>query len=93
MKATGRSYDDKWQWEKVSPSSSTHGDGSDGGTNGIPNGDAEPCFRWCHTEAVRLLERALAVHREVSVGGGGGGRREWGGFRACGVAVLLWCLW
>lgn len=63
-RATGESYDDKWQWERVKGSASDQAGGGAAG-NGVANGVGDESFRWRHTEAVELLERALAVHREV----------------------------
>lgn len=85
------SGDNKWQWEKVKPSSKGGGSSSSspsssdllkgfGGSNGMIMGNGAAAggagaggagpgggdsYRWRHTEAVKLLERALAVHREV----------------------------
>lgn len=69
-------YERNWKWEKVSaatdsPAGAAAGGGlvangsvSNGGTGGLCS-IKQDLFRWRHTEAVRLLERALAVHREV----------------------------
>ncbi|CAM9515727.1 unnamed protein product, partial [Sphacelaria rigidula] len=68
-------YERNWKWEKVSaatdsPAGAAAGGGlvangsvSNGGTGGLCS-IKQDLFRWRHTEAVRLLERALAVHRE-----------------------------
>lgn len=71
------SMEEHWQWNKnkqpplppnFQKSASVGGSGTGGQVNGMPNGgiDQQP-HRWRHVEAVRLLERALAVHREVGV--------------------------
>lgn len=71
------SMEEHWQWDKnkqpplppgFQKSASVGGGGTGGRVNGMPNGgiDQQP-HRWRHLEAVRLLERALAVHREVGV--------------------------
>lgn len=71
------------------------GDGSSGvkggGRETGKGGGKSEVYRWRHTEAVRLLERALAVHREVSHGRGVGEAKDGGIKLRTGQVGKNWC--